>query len=154
MSINFIHQQPSNKHLTLCQLFLILGEQEWGRASFQIGESDLIPLIREGRIRYCPVIQQVRYIYDQPFDICPKTYLQSTILETLSSPYQAVSMTGLLSLSGHTSLCLSELEPAKDTVTRSQLELTVETESRLARARHKKLQKRITFFIFFLRHKN
>ena len=58
-------------------------------------------------------------------------------------------MTGLLSLSGQTSLCFSELEPAKDTVTRSRLELTVEIESRLARARHKKLQKKITFFIFF-----
>ena len=36
--------------------FLILVEQDWDRASFQIGVSDLILLIREGRLRHasCP----------------------------------------------------------------------------------------------------
>ena len=31
---------------------LILGEQDWDRASFQIGVSDLIQLITEGRLRH------------------------------------------------------------------------------------------------------
>ena len=35
--------------------FLILGDQDWDRASFQIGESDLILLIMEGRLRHASV---------------------------------------------------------------------------------------------------
>ena len=34
-------------YFTLCQLLLILGEQDWDRASFQIEVSDLIQLIAE-----------------------------------------------------------------------------------------------------------
>ena len=36
-------------NLTLLRPSLILGEQDWDRASFQIGESDLIKLTTEGR---------------------------------------------------------------------------------------------------------
>ena len=38
--------------LTLCGLLLILGDQDWDRASFQIGVSDLIQLLTEGRLRH------------------------------------------------------------------------------------------------------
>ena len=37
-------------YFTLCQLLLILGEQDWDRASFQIEVSDLIQLLMEGRL--------------------------------------------------------------------------------------------------------
>ena len=49
------HQINLNKHLTLFRPSLILGEQDWDRASFQIGVSDLILLITEGRLRHASV---------------------------------------------------------------------------------------------------
>ena len=41
-----------NKTINSLPTSLILGEQVWDRASFQIGVSDLIPLITEGRLRH------------------------------------------------------------------------------------------------------
>ena len=50
-SISFFNKDL-NKHLTLFPPSLILGEQDWDRARLQIGVSDLIQLITEGRFRH------------------------------------------------------------------------------------------------------
>ena len=49
-SISFFNNNL--KHLTLFRPTLILGEDDWDRESFQIGVSDLIQLIMEGRLRH------------------------------------------------------------------------------------------------------
>ena len=42
---------------------LILGEQDWDRANFQIGVSDLIKLIMEGRLRHPCGPAQLKYLF-------------------------------------------------------------------------------------------
>ena len=45
-----ITEKYQNQPISLFRPSLILGEQDWDGASFQIGVSDLIQLITEGRL--------------------------------------------------------------------------------------------------------
>ena len=67
------HVQSGNIQFNSLPTFLILGEQDWDRASFQIKVSDLILLISEGRLRHAsgPAhynIESVTYIEDKVYD--------------------------------------------------------------------------------------
>ena len=61
----FVRLLPDHRILTLFRPSLILWEQDWERARFQIGVSGLILLIMEGRLRHAtvlPAFHWVRYI--------------------------------------------------------------------------------------------
>ena len=80
-------------------LFLILGEQDWDRASFQIEVSDLIQLITEDRLRHARgpvhfnITSPVHLCFGEPVDLrcCVKLVLRTRILNYITNELELSS---------------------------------------------------------------